>query len=154
MMDDLRVQRAVTDALSTAIGADAARIGVTIADGVATLHGTTRDDAKRLRALYAAENVRGVRAVIDATELRGAEQAIDSELAEQALLALRSDPWVPADAVKVRVENGWVTMDGWVASEELRQAARRAVRHLFGIRGLSNLVRVVPEQDSGPAALG
>ena len=155
MTDDLRLQRAVADALSTAVGDDAAQIGVTIAHGVATLHGTARDEAKRLRALYAVENVGGVRAVIDATRLRSGEQAMfDAHLAEQALSALRTDPSVPSNAVKVRVENGWLTMDGWVDSEEERQAARRALRHLFGIRGLSNLVRVAPRDDAGSAALG
>ncbi len=155
MTDDLRLQRAVADALSTAIGDDAAQIAVTIAHGVATLHGTTRDEAKRLRALYAAENVGGVRAVIDATRLRSGEQAmIDARLADQAVSALRTDPSVPPTAVKIRVEDGWLTMDGWVDSEEVRQAARRALRHLFGIRGLSNLVRVAPRGETESAALG
>ena len=155
MRSDLGLQRAVGDALSAALGDDAAQIGVTVAHGVATLHGTTRDEAKRLRALYAAENVTGVRAVIDATEHRSAEQAaIDAELAERAILALRADASVAPNAVKVRVENGWLTMDGWVESEEARQAARRALRHLFGIRGLSNLVRVAPHDDAASAGPG
>lgn len=153
--DDLRLQRLVSDALTTAIGGDAAQIGVTIAHGVATLHGTARDEAKRVRALYAVESVGGVRAVIDATQLRSSEQAMfDAQLADQALSALRADPSVPWSAVKVRVENGWLTMDGWVESEEARQAARRALRHLFGIRGLSNLVRVAPQRNAGSAATG
>lgn len=155
MTDDLKLQRAVADALATAVGDDAARIGVSIAHGVATLHGTTHDEGKRLRALYAAENVAGVRAVIDATQLRSAEQAMfDAELADQASSALRAEPALAANSVKVRVENGWLTMDGWVNSEEERQAARRALRHLFGIRGLSNLVRVAPRHDRGASALG
>ncbi len=157
MNDDLRLQRAVLDGLVAALGGAAARVGVSVSNGVVTLHGTVRDDAKRLRAQYTAEGIVGVHAVIDATQLRSAEQAaLDAQLAEHALSALHADPHLRAATLKVRVEDGWLTMDGVVESEEMRQAARRALRHLFGIRGLSNLVRVgdVPDGDDALASGG
>ncbi len=50
MSDDKRLQRAVIDRLAIEPGLDAARIGVTVADGVVTLHGTAGDFAQKLRA--------------------------------------------------------------------------------------------------------
>jgi len=51
---------------------------------------------------------------------------------------------VPDDAVKVKVESGWTTLDGMVDWNYQRKQAERAVRHLIGVRGISNLVRVKP----------
>lgn len=154
MMEDLRLQRDVSEALTSAIGTEAALVGVTVAGRVVTLHGTMRDDRKRLQAQRVAEEVPGVHAVIDATALRSAAQAaIDASLAERALAALRTDPHVPWAALKIRVENGWLTMDGVVESEDVRQAARRALRHLFGIRGLSNMIEVRAHRNHARSAV-
>ena len=145
MSDDKRLQRAVIDRLAIEPGLDAARIGVTVADGVVTLHGTAGDFAQKLRAEYAAEEVRGVRAVVDELVLRsGAHTHRDDDIVAAALRALASDPTLHSDRIKIRVEDGWVTLDGDVPTERERQAARRALRHLFGLRGLSNQLRVHP----------
>lgn len=154
MTDDLRLQREVIEALAHAIGTDAALVGVSVAAGVATLHGTFRDDRKRVTTQRTAEEIVGIRAVIDASQIRSAEQAaIDAELARRALAALRAEPGVPWPAIKIRVEDGWLTMDGEVETEEVRQQARRTLRHLFGLRGLSNMV-VVRTAASGQAPAG
>ena len=42
------------------------------------------------------------------------------------------------------VQKGWVTMSGKVNSEYQRQAADSAVRHLAGVRGVSNEITVQP----------
>lgn len=151
MSDDKRLQRAVIERLAIEPGLDAARIGVTVANGVVTLHGSAGDFAQKLRAEYAAEEVRGVRAVVDELVLRSETlPRRDDEIVAAALRALAGDPMLHSDRIKIRVEGGWVTLDGDVPTERERQAARRALRHLFGIRGLSNQLRVHPRPHALP----
>ena len=49
---------------------------------------------------------------------------------------------VPDDAVKARVEDGWVWLDGEVDWQYQSAASERAVRNLMGVRGVSNLIRI------------
>ena len=42
------------------------------------------------------------------------------------------------------VQDGWITLDGWVASAYQRHAAESALRHLRGVRGISNKIAVRP----------
>jgi osmotically-inducible protein OsmY len=45
----------------------------------------------------------------------------------------------------VRVEDGWVTLEGQLDWEYERQAAASAVRYLSGVRGVTNLTLVKPK---------
>jgi osmotically-inducible protein OsmY len=49
---------------------------------------------------------------------------------------------VPHDHIKVKVEKGWVTLEGDVDWNFQREAAARAVRSLVGVRGVTNLITV------------
>ena len=58
------------------------------------------------------------------------------------LNALKWHVWVPQDTIKVRVEQGWVTLEGTVNSKFQHTSADDAVRHLTGVKGLVNLITV------------
>jgi osmotically-inducible protein OsmY len=66
----------------------------------------------------------------------------DVILAEAAASALTWYRAVPPGAVHVNVCNGWVTLTGTVAGLSERGAAERAIRHLRGVRGVSNAVLI------------
>ena len=51
---------------------------------------------------------------------------------------------IPADAIKVKVEKGWVTLSGQVDWHYQSQAAVTAVRQLSGVVGVSNGVTLKP----------
>jgi osmotically-inducible protein OsmY len=57
---------------------------------------------------------------------------------------------VPKDAVKVTVNNGWVTLEGQLEWDYQRRAAYQAVRDLIGVKGVSNLTSIKP---SSPAEI-
>jgi osmotically-inducible protein OsmY len=44
----------------------------------------------------------------------------------------------------VTVEKGWVTLKGEVEWQYQRQDAEKAVRHLWGVKGVTNLITVKP----------
>ena len=69
----------------------------------------------------------------------GSERA-DPYLARAALDALQWNISVPHDRIQVKVEKGWLTLEGQVEWYYQKQAAERAVRYLRGVRGVFNRI--------------
>ena len=92
--------------------------------------------------MHAAERVAGVTAVTD--ELKVDVPALhvrnDEDIARAAINALKWDVWVPTQIIKVKVESGWITLDGEVDYKYEQTAAEEAVRNLTGVRGVINLI--------------
>jgi osmotically-inducible protein OsmY len=123
-----------------------AEIGVAVKDGVVTLTGNVLTYAQKYAAERAAERVSGVRAIAEELEIKlpTALERTDTDIAHAAANMLTWDIEVPDDKVKVKVENGWVTLDGEADWQYQKSAAERAVRYLTGVRGVSNLIRIKP----------
>jgi len=49
---------------------------------------------------------------------------------------------VPQDRIQLKVEKGWLTLEGDVDWFYQKEAAERAVRYLTGIKGVTNLITV------------
>src|SRR5690349_15035078 len=95
-------------------------------------------------AVCAARRVEGVRAIVDGltVTLPLPVQRSDTELAHAIVEALRRDVQVPAEHIRVCVENGWVRLDGAVDGQYQATAAERAVRDLMGVRGVRNCLEI------------
>jgi osmotically-inducible protein OsmY len=120
-------------------------IGVAVKEGVVTLAGYVDTWVQKRNAERAAERVGGVRGVVDEliVNLPATLARKDQEIAQAAVQSLEWDIEVP-DTVKVRVEQGWVTLDGDVRWQYEKSAAERAVRNLKGVRGVTNLIAIKP----------
>ena len=121
-------------------------IGVAVKDGVVTLSGTVSNYARKFEAEKAAEKVNGVKAValdlvvkLDSPFIR-----TDSDIAHAAIQALKWDLDVPDENIKLRVEDGRVLLEGEVEWQYQRSAAERALRYLYGVKSVSNLISVKP----------
>jgi osmotically-inducible protein OsmY len=68
----------------------------------------------------------------------------DEEIAAAATERLSWDVSVPKDAVKVKVEKGWITLSGEVDRHFQRNAAEQDVRRLMGVVGVSNQTTIKP----------
>jgi len=121
-------------------------VGVAVKDGIVTLTGWVDSYLKKIAAEDAAHRVRGVLAVVNDIEVRlpGSAERTDADLAAAVLNALKWDAGIPAGKIDVTVSQGWVTLKGEVEFGFQKRDAERAVRHLAGIRGLSNLIAVRP----------
>ena len=119
-------------------------IGVIATDGVVTLTGWVDSYLKKWRAEEAAHRVRGVRAVANDIEVRLSSERTDADIAAAAVRALAWNAALPADRIKVTVSKGWITLEGDVEWQYQRQEAENAVRRLWGVRGVSNLLSVKP----------
>jgi osmotically-inducible protein OsmY len=121
-------------------------IAVAVKDGVVTLAGTVDTYAQLYAAERAIEHVRGARAIVNdlVVKLPGAHERSDADIAHAAINALRWNVQVPDDKIRVKVSNGWVTLEGEVGLYYERSAAERAVRPLMGVRGVTNMISLRP----------
>ncbi len=147
MKSNADLQKDVQDAIKWEPLLSAAQIGVTAKDGVVTLTGTVDSYAKKQEAENATKNVHGVTAVAEEIEVRFGNESKkdDTEIANAAVNALKWDWQVPNDKVKVKVQNGWITLDGELAWNYQREAAHNAVRWLTGVTGVSDNVTIKSE---------
>jgi osmotically-inducible protein OsmY len=121
-------------------------IGVIVKDGAVTLNGHVATYAEKHGAVKAAKRVAGVTAIADdlAVKLRGAPPS-DSDIAVAASHSLNWSSTVPKEAVKVTVQNGWVTLEGEVDFWFQRHAAEKAVRHIVGVKSIANQIQLKPQ---------
>ena len=124
---------------------DDSEIQVAVKDGAVSLRGRVTAYSQRHAAIRAAARVRGVKAVADDIEvvLSDAIQRKDSEIAAEMAHERQWNTAIP-DSVTAEVRNGQVTLRGSVAWSYQRDEAARAVRHLEGVRAVSNLIEVEP----------
>ena len=146
MSHDSNLQQAVLAELAWEPSIVAAHIGVTADRGVVTLTGHVESFMQKQAAESAARRVKGVKAVAEELEvhLTFDMRRDDGDIAEAAVSRLSWDSAIPADAIKVKVEKGWVTLSGQVDWHYQSQAAVTAVRQLSGVVGVSNGVTLKP----------
>lgn len=149
MSQDYNLQKAVLSELNWEPSVTAAHIGVTAEAGVVTLTGHVETYAEKRAAETAAARVKGVKAVAENIEVRLAfdRQRSDDEIATAAVDRLAWNLPGPRDAIKVKVEGGWVTLSGQVDWHYQEEAAEQEIRHVSGVVGVSNQVTIKPRVD-------
>ncbi len=137
-----QLQRDVTDELRWDPRVGTAEIGVAVRDGVITLSGEVDSYARKYAAVKAAERVVGVRAIAEelTVKLPTSSTRNDTELAHAIVETFAWDVLVPDEKITVRVQHGWVTLEGILEWQYQSNAAERAVRNLIGVRGVTNLL--------------
>jgi osmotically-inducible protein OsmY len=120
-----------------------AEIAVASRAGTVTLRGTVSGLRQRRAAAEIARNVPGVREVEDQLGVDPRDRWIDAEVGGVALQALMADEQVPAERIKVRVADGWLTLKGEVQHQHESDAAFELVRGLPGVGGITNEIKVI-----------
>ena len=142
MKTDSQLQQDVSAELKWEPSVHAARIGVEVKDGVVTLAGQVDSYSEKWNAERAAQRVAGVKAMT--TELKvhltGLSKRTDADIAEAVENVLEWTSSLPAGAIKVMDEGGWVTLSGDVHWQYQRQAATDSVRNLMGVTGVSDQI--------------
>ena len=150
MKNDAQIQTDVQNQLKWEPEMNAAQIGVAVNNGIVTLSGIVDTFPKKLTAERIAKNVIGVKAVALDIQvgISPVNRKSDTEIAEACVNALRWDSSVPDDKIKVRVENGTVSIDGAVEWGYQRLAAKNAIMKLTGVKGVNNMVVVKQKPSS------
>ncbi|MFS2116544.1 MULTISPECIES: BON domain-containing protein [Herbaspirillum] len=144
MKSDHQLRQEVMDELAWDSAFDDNRIGVEVVSGIVTLTGHLDSYAQKYAAERAALRVGGVKglAVEIDVHLPGASQRTDSEIAAAARHAIEWNALLPKEGIQIKVEHGWITLSGQVRFDHQREAAEQALRNLFGLIGISNLITV------------
>ncbi len=145
MKSDSEIQKDVMAEIRWEPLLNVSEIGVAVKTGVVTLSGTVNTYGKKLAAEEAAKRVMGVKAVAEEIEVKiGAiGKRTDTDIAEAVINALKWHTSVPDEKLKVKVEKGWVTLEGEVEWEYQRTAAKNAVDNLTGVIGVLNNIKIV-----------
>ena len=139
---DYELQEDVIEELAFDPSIDSTGIAVAAKDGVVTLTGTVKTFPEKLAAERATKRVAGVHGIAEDIKIHmpDSDRRTDTDIARAALQALQWDVTVPRDKVTVRVENGWLTLEGELNFPFQRDAAKHAVEHLWGVRGVTNAI--------------
>lgn len=150
MKTDSQLQRDVFEELRWDPRIREAEIGIAVKDGVVTLSGFVDSYAQRNAAERAVERINGVKAVAEELQVRipGSLHRSDTDIAHHAVAALEWDVEVPDDKIRVKVDNGRITLEGEADWQYQRLAAERAVRYLTGVKGVTNQIRIAPRVSS------
>ena len=126
---------------------NAAEIGVTAKDGVVSLTGVVDSYAKKMEAENAARKVIGVKALVEKIEVKfpASWTKTNLEIANEVLAALKANWSVPNDKVSVKVEDGWVTLEGELSWNYPKEAAKPAINYLSGVKGVTNNIKIKSE---------
>ena len=141
-LTDAQLHKNVVDELAFEPSLDAGKIAVAVKNGIVTLSGSVPYYFEKWAAESAVKRVHGVEGVAEELVVHFLPDLdyTDTDIAGAARHALDWDTVLSSKDVKVRVEGGWVTLEGQLEWQFQRQSAHDAVAHLRGVRGVNNLL--------------
>ena len=148
---DEEIKREVLRELRWDTRVDETEVGVIVHKGIVTLTGWVDCYAKKLAAQEAAHRVHGVCDVANEIDVKLSGDLVrtDADIAKTLRRVFEWNVPVPAERIHSTVSDGWVTLSGTVDYLSEREDAERAVRHLAGVKGVTNQL-VVAEQEIEP----
>ena len=146
MRTDSEIQRDIEDELRWDPSLENDDIAVSVRDGVVTLAGFTKSYLDKWHAERVVSKVKGVKAIANdlTVKLPSSSERADPDIARAALDTLKWHIAVPSNRIQLKVDKGWVTLEGDVDWNFQREAAERAVRSLTGVKGVTNLITIKP----------
>ena len=119
-------------------------LGVSVDDGVVTLHGTVDTHHQRQAAQEAAHATVGVLDVANDLRVgrstRGGRN--DTEIAQAVRIALQACDGLPSQRLRSTVTHGWVLLEGDLDSDAERDAAIEAARSTVCVVGVNDAIHV------------
>lgn len=150
MKTDAEIKEDVLDELAWQPNIDETEIGVIVENGIVTLSGVVNNYSKKIAAEKAVKSVEGVKALAGDIEVKYGDdfKKTDKEIAKAVVDALKWNSSVPEENLSVKVEDGWVYLSGEVKWGYQKNAAKRAVENLLGVRSVINSITI--KQDVKP----
>lgn len=144
MKTDSQIQTDVMQELKWDPSVTHEHIGIAVSDAVVTLSGTVPTYIEKYIAERAVQRVAGVKAVVEKIEVKLSSSAKrdDQDIAKAIVNQFKWNVQVPDEAIKVSVEDGWVSLRGEVEWNYQRTAAEECARWLTGVKGVSNYIRI------------
>jgi osmotically-inducible protein OsmY len=124
-------------------------IHVAVEDGVVTLTGFAHSYFEKLAAEEDAKRTAGVLGIANDIAVHLGTARTDPEIAREAVRALRIDPGVPQNEIKVTVRNGHLTIHGTVDHYSQQRAVEQVVARVPGLKGITNSIEIRPVAAAG-----
>ena len=146
MKSDMQIQQDILEQLQWEPELHAAKIGVAVSNGIVTLSGIVSSYFEKIAAEDAAKKIAGVKAIAEDIQVGGSPsfRKTDTEIAEAVLFALKWHTTIPEGKIKVRVEDGIVSLEGEVEWYYQRNAALNTIEKLAGVRKINNYITIKP----------
>ena len=146
MKFDTDIKRDVEAELRFRPDIDERDIAVKVNNSVVALTGFTHTFLDKQRAEDAVKRIAGVSGVANDIEVQlGDGGALtDPEITRAAVQAIHSEIPTASENIKVLVHHGYVTLEGNVEWQYLKDWAARAVRRQRGVMGVTNSISVEP----------
>ena len=147
MKTDAQLKQDIIAELTWEPSVNASQTGVEVKNGTVTLAGHVDSYTEKWQAERAAQRVSGVKglAVEIDVKLPGLSKRTDADISRSAQNSLEWTSWLPKDSIKVKAENGWITLSGEAEWDYQRQSAKDAVRSLLGVVGVSDEISIKPK---------
>jgi osmotically-inducible protein OsmY len=144
MKTDQKIQQDVLDQLKWNPLLKASEIGVAVKNGIVTLSGQVNTYQKKVEAEKEAKKVAGVKAIAEEIQVGISPlfKKTDPDIAEAIINALKWNTSIPEETLKVKVEEGIVTLEGDVEWAFQRKSAEEAVVNLAGVRSVINNIKI------------
>ena len=145
-MTDKQIQEDVMRELEWDPEVESSEIGVAVEDGIVTLNGEVDSYWTKRAAEKAAKRVKGVKGI--AQEIIVAYQGMertDTDIANAAVNSIKWNTMIPDNKITLKVEKGWVTLEGELEWEYQRKSAEHAVEKIKGVKGISNFLSIKPK---------
>ena len=151
MKTDVQLLQDVQDELGWEPVLHQSNIEVTVQNGTVTLYGQVNSLAGKWMAEKAAKRVQGVKAVTEHLRVEPpGEQPADRDITWAANFLFHWHCQIPQRKIRVRVSNGWVTLEGTVDEYFQKYAAEKALSFLLGVQGVDNRIEVDTHQTQPP----
>ncbi|API76549.1 BON domain-containing protein [Ralstonia pseudosolanacearum] len=153
MKSDIQLKCDVEEELQWDPAVDADRFAVAVKNGVVTISGGIDTFAGKHAVEEAIRRVAGVTALVVHVDVHvpADMRRPDEEIAQAIGDALRWNTSVPADTIRVTVEDGAVTLRGEVDQDFQRRAALDTVQRVRGVTSVANALTL--RDAVGPADL-
>ena len=140
--DDLK--KDVEDALKWEPLLHGSDIRVSINAGVVNLSGVVNNFAKKSIAEQAAQSVAQVIGVVENIDVQfdSANLKSDDEIKEDVISAFKWHWDIPNEKISVNVNDGWILLSGEIDWNYQKEAAKNAIKHLIGVKGIRNNIIV------------
>ena len=144
MKTDKQIQQDVMDELEWDPEIDSSEIGVAVRNGIVTLSGQITSYAKKLAAEKAAKRIKEVKGIAEelVVKIPSHGKRTDSEIADAIVRALKWNTSIPDEKIKVKVEDGWVTLEGELNWEFQKDQAKQVVGEITGVVGIANFFTI------------
>ena len=145
MKTNEELQKDVQNAIRWEPSLRSSDIGVSVKDGIVTLTGIVDGYSQKVEAEEAARNVTGVKIVVEKIEVGSGNGNLktDNEIASEIMNTFKWHWDIPNEKVNVKVENGWVTLTGELEWNYQKEAAKKTVGNLLGVKGIVNNIMIV-----------